>query len=286
MKLLIIVLALLAARYLHIGRSEQRYSSLLKITSKWLSWLQGKGIKNISVLLILLVLPYLIFIYGLEFLTHAWLFGFFLFLFNLVLFWFILWPIPSEQLKVEGFDAPAQDKQSEKIIINNQGEILKADASSGTNFNQAKKILIEANQNTFAVIFWFMVFGIYGALIYRIINLLYRNSLSLNSMPEFKMLLNLLQQCIDWIPARLVSLGYVLAGDFVPGFQAWRQYAHKGLNANDDILTKTGFNTSGYNPDKSTAQSKENHILYRLVDRTLIVWLFLLAVMVLAQYMT
>jgi len=91
---------------------------------------------------------------------------------------------------------------------------------------------------------------------------------------------------IDWIPARLVAFGYVLVGDFVPSFQKWRQYAKKDLTFNDALLANTGLAAAGYDPeDFKKADQEENRTLYRLIDRTLIIWLFLIAIMVIGRLM-
>jgi membrane protein required for beta-lactamase induction len=286
MKLLIIVLALLALRYIHIGRSERRYAWLVDTVGRWLQWLQARGIQNISFLILLVVSPFLLFIYGIEAVSHLKFFSVLWVVANLFLFWFMLWPVPPEQLAVEGFTLNPGEKLHEEVLISQQGEILQANYSRDLSRNYSKKLLIEANQNTFAVIFWFIVLGIYGAVLYRVINLLYRRAELFATSSEFKILVTLLQQCIDWIPSRLVALGYVLAGDFVPGFQTWLQYAGKSIASNNDLLANTGLKAAGYDPENNqTADAEENRCLCRLMDRTLIVWLFLIAILVIGHWM-
>jgi AmpE protein len=77
-------------------------------------------------------------------------------------------------------------------------------------------IFSEANSRLFAVLFWFAVLGPLGALIYRLGGLL---KVPAEDRPESLMAASArLQALMDWIPARLIALGYGLVGSFDAAF--------------------------------------------------------------------
>lgn len=74
----------------------------------------------------------------------------------------------------------------------------------------------EANSRLFAVLFWFAVLGPLGALIYRLGGLL--KAPVEDRSESFMAASARLQALMDWIPARLIALGYGLVGSFDAAF--------------------------------------------------------------------
>lgn len=90
-----------------------------------------------------------------------------------------------------------------------------------------ESVLENGADAVFAPLFWFVLLGPFGALLYRIANTLdamwgYKNSRYLHfgwAAARFDDLLN-------WIPARLTALSYSALGNFRLAIKAWQNQAH------------------------------------------------------------
>jgi AmpE protein len=88
---------------------------------------------------------------------------------------------------------------------------------------------VQANNRLFAVIFWFVLLGPFGAWSYRVTDLVRRraafnvartvgNDAHENSLRAAR----LLHGWLTWLPARLTALGFALAGSFDDALRVWR----------------------------------------------------------------
>jgi AmpE protein len=83
-------------------------------------------------------------------------------------------------------------------------------------------------ERLFTVVFWYLVLGPLGVLVYLILRL-YRNDQGLSASPAWAArdeLGNLHVQLVylmEWLPARLLALSFALAGDFEGAFAELRQ---------------------------------------------------------------
>lgn len=161
----------------------------------------------------------------------------------------------------------------------------------------ATSILYEGNVRIFALIFWFILLGPAGALLYRSANYLARDVSSwgpahlVTASGQFYALL-------DWVPARLLSLTFFLTGSFDDALQAWRQVnrAEQDLaESNRSIVINTGCGAMQHEVDETLAESVENeqearYDLYwvrtarALVIRSLVVWLTVVALFTMAGW--
>ncbi|SEQ14317.1 AmpE protein [Ectothiorhodospira magna] len=83
-----------------------------------------------------------------------------------------------------------------------------------------QKMLTGSNGSLFAVLFWFVVLGPVGALLYRLANLMRAPQ---GTEPDgFQQTATQLQGLLDWIPARLMVLFYALTGSFDRAFPVLR----------------------------------------------------------------
>ncbi|MEN8168268.1 MAG: regulatory signaling modulator protein AmpE [Pseudomonadota bacterium] len=158
----------------------------------------------------------------------------------------------------------------------------------------AEGVLEQANSRIFAVIFWFLLLGPSGALLYRLATLLPKLQTANRQLDLFHSSKQLLA-ILDWIPARLTAFAYAVAGSFEDALYGWRSY-HEGRmdefesNASGILIcTGTGALRLSTLLDADNAeQSSRHHYLAEtamgLVWRSLVVWLVLLSLFALAGW--
>ncbi len=156
----------------------------------------------------------------------------------------------------------------------------------------------------FSAIFWFVVAGIPGVVLYRLSNTLdamwgYKNSRFLH----FGWCAARMDDVLNFIPARLTALSYALVGHTKIAVQCWRRQGvnWKSPNAGPVMAAGAGaLNVSlggaaqyhsqmqyrpGLGPEKSKTQKVSANSIVQacaLVNRALMLWSFVLAVILLA----
>jgi len=155
-------------------------------------------------------------------------------------------------------------------------------------------VYAQANNRIFGVVFWFVLLGPTGAWLFRVLDLMQRRAVhhvredsadaSERSWSKVAPAMLLLHRIIAWIPARLLAIGYMLAGSFDSALAAWKnlQVVPSALfpGPNDQLLGAVG---------KGAASSVAgNTVIARvrvasdLVSRTLwMIWCPVLAVLTL-----
>ncbi len=91
-------------------------------------------------------------------------------------------------------------------------------------------IYAQANSRVFGVVFWFVLLGASGAWLFRVVDLIRRRAIRLNGpgtlaeAPAYVQAAIRIHTVLAWIPARLLMVGYALAGNFDDAVQEWRRY--------------------------------------------------------------
>ncbi|OAI04267.1 adenosylcobinamide-phosphate synthase CbiB [Methylomonas methanica] len=122
-----------------------------------------------------------------------------------------------------GGDLPLARQQVGKIVSRQTEAMTEADVRRAA----IESVLENGADAVFAPLFWFVVLGPFGALLYRFSNTLdamwgYKNQRYLHfgwAAARFDDLLN-------WLPARLTALSYALLGNTAQAINAWRTQAH------------------------------------------------------------
>lgn len=159
-------------------------------------------------------------------------------------------------------------------------------------------ILVQANNRLFGVVFWFAVLGPVGAWLYRVSDLFRRRrAFELNRLSHEEAKgassepILWWHGILAWIPARLQALGYALAGSFDGAIAGWRSYLahdHHGLKfylRTREMLAMIG-RSSLEQVDDGESEAEDVRVAtargaYRLVRRSLVVWVFGIAVLTL-----
>lgn len=216
MKLLVIVLCLLSERYLVHALSHDRFNWFSSYFNQLCQRLpQNKFFLNPIVLLIFVVLPLVILCGIVLLIFDNLIFGVLAFLLNLAIFYYCLGPEnPFYPLKKEGGEA------AEEVEVGNY--------------------FAKVNGELFAVVFWYILTGALGVLIYRLISLCREQNLTAIVAQQ-------VTNILDWIPARLTTLLYLLVGNFQQGIRFFAQkflslpeYNHELLSVGGLLAARSG----------------------------------------------
>jgi len=150
----------------------------------------------------------------------------------------------------------------------------------------ARAVLIEASDRLFGVLFWFVVLGPVGAVMYRSVTVLYQERREANGYGEA---IDILYSILVWIPARLLALGYALSGHFDAAVEGWRA-AHRemprGSEGSYEVIAMTGEGALGLSAGDTAVEGFASPVraAMRLVWRTLTIWLVVLSLLTLAGW--
>ncbi|MEL0068645.1 MAG: regulatory signaling modulator protein AmpE [Gammaproteobacteria bacterium] len=140
-------------------------------------------------------------------------------------------------------------------------------------------ILRQCNFRFFGVLFYYVLFGVGGALAYNLIcNIEYhvRDEEESTIHPVAKVV----RTWIDWIPQRLTALLYSLAGDFNGAFARFLPFALKSGSQSDGMLEQTGIGAMGLDFDNRELDIiTENREALALVSRATKVLILIIAIM-------
>ncbi len=172
-------------------------------------------------------------------------------------------------------------------------QILYGDAADGETDNDRviSAIMFRAHEYLFAVIFWFLLLGAVGALMYcLVVNLAARHQkIDSGYAGAVRDLHNLLM----WPSARLLALGFALGGSLVSALESWRSVSGSTLDASREVITLSGFGALHYDPENGGETQEDNEVfiarlreIQALIMRTLIVWLIVLGLMTIAGWIS
>lgn len=153
----------------------------------------------------------------------------------------------------------------------------------------ATGILYQATIDIFCVIFWFLIMGPAGALLYKMATLMVKQEDNENA--EWISEADTVWGILGWVPFRLVALSFFLAGSFDDAFKAWHKYHRVDRNysgTNREILIKTGCGAMRREAEEGVGgiEDQEKSIEWvqtarQLVFRTLVIWFVCIAILTL-----
>ena len=111
----------------------------------------------------------------------------------------------------------------------------------GISKSTIESVLENGSDAVFSALFWFLVAGAPGVLLYRLSNTLdamwgYRNA----KYEYFGKFSARVDDILNWVPARLTALTYLLVGNSRKGWQCWRQQAKHWYSPNAGVVMATG----------------------------------------------
>jgi len=242
MKLLVIVLCLLAERFvvhaashkrfhwfsMYISYVEQRFLKVAFLSSPWL-------------ILAFILLPFVVIIFFTLFYFANSVYGFVGLLLNLII--------------VYGCIGPGNPFYP--VHTTAEKEVSREDIA---------EYLEQVNGQLFAVLFWYIVLGPLAAMMYRLIS-------QSRHQPSLNLLASRLTNIFDWIPARITVLLYLLVGNFQAGLRDFSKLFFKPPANNQTLLRVCGLQAL----DSSGVESAKILRAESLVEHAVILLLVLLA---------
>jgi membrane protein required for beta-lactamase induction len=158
-------------------------------------------------------------------------------------------------------------------------------------------VCVQANNRLFAVIFWFVVLGPFGAWAYRATDLIRRRAVFAAVRDEVpdgisdrnRTAAVTLHGWLAWVPARLTAIGYAAAGNFDTAIGAWRAPSEQKSGSlserNEYLLARVGVAALALQ-DEDDEELAARAIrgataANRLVFRLFLIWAVVIAAMTL-----
>lgn len=166
-----------------------------------------------------------------------------------------------------------------------------------------EEILVFAYRNLFGIVFWFVLLGPAGALLYRLAQFLSRTWGGLNEQEfgNFGIFSARAFAWMEWLPARLTAVSFAVVGNFEDAMYCWRSQAKQWVEEGLGIVLASGAGAMGVRLGESTEtlQGAEHRpeiglgddadvdymdSAISLVWRTLALWLVILMLITLARW--
>lgn len=227
--------------------------------------------------IIILALPVLL-LFSVQIFLNNFLFNVPAFVFGVIVFIYCLGPA-CLSTDIEAY-IHARTIGDEDEALHYAGTITESSASTSPDQQTSdvtRAILHIANERIFSTIFWFVILGPFGAMLYRLISELSKQ-IEFDDLAEFS---EFIHSLMAWIPARMLAAGYALTGNFDGAYHAYKSRAHSTdfSQSNAEVLISTGLGAM-LNLDMRD-ELAGIHAAQALVMRTVVVWIGILAVLTL-----
>lgn len=142
------------------------------------------------------------------------------------------------------------------------------------------RLLVLAGRRLFGVIFWFMLLGPAGAVLFRAADILrHRSDLDAGGALDAA---QRLYGMLEWAPSRLLAGTYALAGSFDEAMAERRAYyadcQGRFFEINEDILACTGRGALAFEHE-TEGEIEDLEATANLLFRALVIWLAVLALL-------
>ena len=265
---------------------------------RWLRWLDAQSGEATfwhgRYGIVLALLPVLVGVALLQWLLHAPLLGLLGLVFGVVVLVYA-WGPRDLDVDVEAI-IDAHDVPTRRAAIAHlwpQGATVTGEGSA-----LVEAVFRSALQRWFGVLFWFLLLGPVGALLYRLSALAGEGEFASVLPPETLAGVRKLHALLDWPVAQLMTLSMALVGNFDPVFNAWREAKGNtwqldtgflAAAARASVKSELAEEAEEYADEGMVQTMRELPELrdaMSLVWRILLLWLALLAVFVIGGWVS
>jgi membrane protein required for beta-lactamase induction len=148
-----------------------------------------------------------------------------------------------------------------------------------------KAIFTRSLTHLFAVIFWFMLLGPFGAVLYALTAAITANSQQpVCDFHDFRVAAAYFKNILDWIPVRFVIFTFALISHFGPVFNFWLERLGADLSENKQVLVDGGL--VALNLELSPANGIiENQQALKLISHTLWTWVIVILILTFVSWL-
>ena len=252
----------------------------------WYSLYQQKIAHRFShqssyLILVLTILPILIIVSIVNFAANDWLYGLIKLLFQLFIFIYCLGP---QNLWADTFSCINALTQGDSLAAEEKLKMMFGITEINSPIALPRQLVnhlfIEANRRIFAIVFWYVVAGPLGVVLYRTITLSATN-FSKEDSPLVSQSARFIETLLDWIPVRILIFIFALGGHFVQVVTCWRKANLLSLTMNETLLTECGSAALGDDANKPIENGSLVRNAVSLLDRVFVMMLVIIAISVL-----
>lgn len=137
-----------------------------------------------------------------------------------------------------------------------------------------RELLYMGYERWFAVVFYFLLFGVFGALVYRL-TCLYRIQCS---DKDQRVMLDKIVAVLDWIPVRLLALAFAITGDFVATMAPLMEGVIEPAQSSKKLLNDSAHAAlqSTVGPETAAGDAQLG-AMQGLLSRSAVAWLAIIA---------
>ena len=135
----------------------------------------------------------------------------------------------------------------------------------------------------FSIIFWFAILGWFGTVLYFVVMTLIRVLSQSSGENKQLSLLVQLQALLDWVPVRLLGLTFALVGSFSTVIKSWVASLTTRLDKIDALITEWG--EIAIEKPQIELVKQEMSAVISLLDRALLVWLVVIALVSIGMWL-
>lgn len=144
------------------------------------------------------------------------------------------------------------------------------------------EVFVLTYERLFAVIFWFVIFGPAGLILYSATVSL-RNFLLTENHTDLLGYVCKLKVLLDWLPIRLLGLSYAIVGHFASVTRVWARHIHTGVITDSRLVVEYGCAALGVH---ASALDRLYLEAVYLINRALLLWLTIIALFTLVFWLS
>lgn len=184
---------------------------------------------------------------------------------------------------MEDLDDVYQSQDREQI----QSELNELNLQEGRISSVLDYIVQRAHTDVFAVLFWFILLGPFGALMFRLAEQLDLSRKEIHG--KFSSNAQQLYNILTWPTTRLLVLSFAMMGNLNEVMSAWQQH---GVNdkSNESLLSQGAMASIQFDDEDTVNELLKQHnwilALREIIDRSLMLWMVLLALITIGGWIS
>lgn len=148
-----------------------------------------------------------------------------------------------------------------------------------------KAMLAQTHQRIFAPIFYLVIAGPVGPVLYRLASMMMDHGRRRATFSGLTQAAESLVWLLNWIPARLLGFAFCMAGHFTLAMARWRALGWSGGDNNPDFLQATALGAMDIDKVDASDAASALRETRALITRSLIFWVAGVAVLTLMNWL-